>query len=75
MTWAARPRRMLGPSDAAVPPGQNQDPSERTSLTPDGCRAGGGTFVPSKGSEPTCPEGKKVTAPVTFGIEGGICCK
>ena len=61
--------------DAAVAPSQPKDPSQRTSLTPDGCRIDGGTFVPSIGSEPTCPDGKKLVAPVMFGVEGGICCK
>lgn len=58
------------PEDAASPGGATGAPT-----TPDECRAAGGTFVPSIGNEPTCPDGKRSLGPVRFGVEGGICCK
>ena len=61
--------------DAAAPPSTPEDPPAGSAITPDDCRAAGGVYVPSTGSEPSCPEGKKLIAPVKFGIEGGLCCQ
>lgn len=63
------------PTGDDAPPSPPEGPPEGATLTPDDCRNAGGTFVPSTGAEPTCPEGKKLIAPVKFGIEGGICCQ
>lgn len=61
--------------DAAVPPAEPTGTSAGTSMTPDECRAAGGTFVASTGGQPKCPDGKKSIGAVRFGIEGGLCCK
>jgi hypothetical protein len=61
--------------EAAPPPAEPDGTSQGAPMTPDECRAAGGTFVASTGSEPTCPDGKKSIGGVRFGIEGGLCCK
>jgi hypothetical protein len=63
------------PPENAAPPSGPENPPEGSAITPDDCRTAGGVFVPSTGTEPTCPEGKKLIAPVRFGIEGGLCCQ
>lgn len=69
---APAPEQPPAGEDTPPPPAT---PPEGAALTPDDCRAAGGVFVPSTGSEPSCPEGKRLIAPVRFGIEGGLCCE
>jgi hypothetical protein len=67
------------PSEPGAEPSSNPSPSNPSSpsapTTPEECRAAGGTFVPSIGDEPHCPQGTRSLGPIRHGIEGGLCCK
>jgi hypothetical protein len=75
---SAPPPEPAAPEPAEpVKPAQPDKPGKSAAAptTADECTAAGGSVVPSIGSKPTCPEGKKSIGNIKLGIEGGICCK
>ena len=73
---SAPPPEPAAPEPAEpVKPAQPEPDRSAAPTTADECTAAGGSVVPSIGSKPTCPEGKKSIGNIKLGIEGGICCK